>query len=790
MSRRHSIQNKHLLEARFRKDIDANFICQHSGWDRIRAKEAAAEAPAPPSPVRVYQQLCDDCCRCLHEVSVVIGDDFGKCLGYQTRLRHSEWSEVITRATSQELGVHCLICHQFAAQFDEAIIEEQVPYGKVGLRDDRPTFWTVESRPEFGKGIRIIFYAPGVDRERHHFELFCGPLLSRVDPPAFPMLDDQGESQEALADSQVESVKSWMKTCFDAHEQCGDCLSGTSGFLPERLIEVRDGGAIISLKERDHMKPGTEYVTLSHRWGELPDRFDLLSSNIDEFRTGVAVDRLPKTFRNAIKTASQLDVRYLWIDALCILQDSTEDWQTQCAMMSETYGSAIFNIAAISAADDAQGFLSRPRSGLEKGFQFDLNHLMSRYEPEPKPSALRRQHRDYLERFSRLCQGPTVLKWSASNRHGQFSQSTSQEPDHLSRRAWMHQERALARRTLGFYRGSALWTCGEYTGSIFTGRDTPYHITSRWMRSVTGIGGVRDWLRKAREKPESVATVVQFWCRQVELYSALAITNRTDKLMAISGLAKAVRSVTNADYLAGLWRTELPFQLCWSRNIRETVTSGSVAFSPESYIAPSWSWASIDQAVSWPRLSVQNGYSSLAEVKEIDVILVSPMDPYGQVRAGTLNLHGRSHSVVDMTRDSSIKLVCNEDLRLDFAPDSHSFPSPFDPLAKELRCIGLLLSFAAIPDTVLTYHTLVVHGPNREGRYRRIGAANFSIKARELSSNSFVRSLGTFPESFTKTFFDQQYPYSRVSHKDLDIVNEAAAEFEPSPSGREEFALI
>ena len=64
---------------------------------------------------------------------------------------------------------------------------------------------------------------------------------------------------------------------------------------------------------------------------------------------------MPKTFRDAVDCAHRLGVRYVWIDSLCIIQDSNEDWLHQSSLMAEIYAMALLNIAATSSANAEEG---------------------------------------------------------------------------------------------------------------------------------------------------------------------------------------------------------------------------------------------------------------------------------------------------------------------------------------------------------------------------------------------------------------------------------------------------
>ena len=64
---------------------------------------------------------------------------------------------------------------------------------------------------------------------------------------------------------------------------------------------------------------------------------------------------LPPIFQDAISITRRLGCRYLWIDRLCIIQDSVSDWQMELAKMAEIYSNAVLNISADTVADSYEG---------------------------------------------------------------------------------------------------------------------------------------------------------------------------------------------------------------------------------------------------------------------------------------------------------------------------------------------------------------------------------------------------------------------------------------------------
>jgi hypothetical protein len=73
------------------------------------------------------------------------------------------------------------------------------------------------------------------------------------------------------------------------------------------------------------------------------------------------LDDFPLTLRDAIKTARILGMSYIWIDSICIVQDSIEDWEEESSQMDKVYGQAELVVAASAAQYSDDGFLNERR---------------------------------------------------------------------------------------------------------------------------------------------------------------------------------------------------------------------------------------------------------------------------------------------------------------------------------------------------------------------------------------------------------------------------------------------
>lgn len=98
-----------------------------------------------------------------------------------------------------------------------------------------------------------------------------------------------------------------------------------------------------------------EYVALSYVWGTVQRLFLKRDNSIELGTSGSLVGRVSQTIANAITVTKRLGIRYLWADALCILQDQASDKMVNLAFMSDMYEAAALTIIAASGRDVAAG---------------------------------------------------------------------------------------------------------------------------------------------------------------------------------------------------------------------------------------------------------------------------------------------------------------------------------------------------------------------------------------------------------------------------------------------------
>ncbi|OAK99514.1 HET-domain-containing protein, partial [Phaeosphaeriaceae sp. SRC1lsM3a] len=323
------------------------------------------------------------------------------------------------------------------------------------------------------------------------------------------------------------------------------------------------------------------YACLSHCWGKGSELLCTTSSNRQAFQTHIFWNSLPRTFQDAISIARQLGLSFIWIDALCIIQDDSLDWQQQSAVMADIYHNAYITIAAAASAN-ASGGCYTPKSGL-RPYQF-RKHLATIHFP------------DGIKR--KVFPVRTNPHYS-----GDFP---------LLQRGWVYQERMLSPRVLYFAGDELIWEC-----------HARLDCECGSLRTTTYAFGRAQLLEPKIDQLDS-------WTEVLRQYTALSLTYPSDAFPALSGIAKAYQKVYSDTYVAGIWAKCLPEMLLWYFRTSPDILN----INTDPWRAPSWSWAS----QNWNRdLELLPCQESVAKVKDI-LCEPSGVDPTGQLATAHLTL--------------------------------------------------------------------------------------------------------------------------------------------------------
>ncbi|KFA68382.1 hypothetical protein S40285_02473 [Stachybotrys chlorohalonatus IBT 40285] len=418
----------------------------------------------------------------------------------------------------------------------------------------------------------------------------------------------------------------WVEECSRKHSSCS---LNKSDFMPTRLLDLgTDENDKISVCYPSRVGKVERYCTLSHTWGGVEDALQLRTTNIDALQKGVPLRSLPKTFREAAIVVRALTIRYLWIDSLCILQDSVDDWTREAGMMGSVYANTTCNIIASAARNPHQGL-------------FSSRNPLTIY--------------DCLVSGS-IDNGTFANPWTDNSLF-------SIEP-HLATRGWILQELTLPPRLLNFSADGISWAClhGEATefqkdgvavnleqrlafplrrnyGRAVLDRtrelqrifgDSVSHV-DRTIGSIktTYSGGLSELkIRRANRGwsdelfPE---TIDRYWRGLVHSYTACELTRPDDKLVALSAIVQQIRSLSGYTYKAGLWIEWIMSDLLWSSVHGPSATATT---RPSKYRAPSWSWASVEGQVALRHPATAQRTEALADFQSVDCA-THPLDTAG-----------------------------------------------------------------------------------------------------------------------------------------------------------------
>lgn len=370
---------------------------------------------------------------------------------------------------------------------------------------------------------------------------------------------DENEASNALRVRRVRQhqaelalINNWISTCKSGHKDCHHLWQRTSvEELRLRVIDVHDRCIVSGSKD-------CEYVALSYMWGTTPV-LRTLKSNFETFSLPQGLDKgpfpLPQTISDAMELVRGIGQRYLWVDALCIIQDDKEDQEHQICNMDLVYGLASFTIIAADG-DGAHAGLA----GV-KDCSRDIVQDIEEVEPDLHLAIS-------LGGFGTL-QRPRS-KWNT--------------------RAWTFQEALLSRRMVIFFGGEMTWECraAVWTEDVHIspgtiGSFTATHFSNYMTPLLEGRLGA------SKADPSAYASTfaamthdnLTMYENAVREYTARQMTNLSDMLNAFAGLAKTFETPLATGFLQGLPRNRLDTTLLWTPEQALTRRPGFA----------SWSWA-------------------------------------------------------------------------------------------------------------------------------------------------------------------------------------------------------
>ncbi|VZH97800.1 unnamed protein product [Fusarium fujikuroi] len=369
-----------------------------------------------------------------------------------------------------------------------------------------------------------------------------------------------------------------------------------------RLVEIIDTDRGTKIKITPGSVGYSSYAALSYRWGGLDAIWQTTTKNLGMRLTDFNISELPKTLSDTVQVVRNLGLKWVWIDSLCIVQDDKEDWAREAVKMASIYQNAVVTISADSSQDAKAGLHNERSSSILN--DKDSMKICSKLSTNEESSIFL-----FPDQETRIDRSATNLRDI-----GDLLSHCA-----LRDRGWTMQERILSPRIIHYAEDQLYWECLH---GIHESEDELYSIG----RNVN-IAKIAHRIKSAENKEakkKELKQMLRYW--YVHLvggdYSHRSLTYIDDKLLAISGIAKALDSIHPFGYMAGHWcedDDELVKSLCWKR--------GGPGKKAAKYRAPSWSWASQDSAIDYGHFNIVGTLG--------DTIVAEPVAMEGQSPDGT-----------------------------------------------------------------------------------------------------------------------------------------------------------
>ncbi|CAD6441415.1 9793200d-e801-4138-9df5-e60db618433f [Sclerotinia trifoliorum] len=437
-------------------------------------------------------------------------------------------------------------------------------------------------------GLDVYMDEPDIE------ELFRVARIKEDDsPPILKIMEKDPASKRSF-----EIASGWLNNCVESHSSCRPPHAEFHK-PPRRLIHVGNNTQDLFLIEAFPDPQLVKWVSLSYCWGEEPS-MKLTNDTMNELKNGISLTNFDATIQDAVLVTRALGISYIWIDALCILQDDSVK----------------------------NGFLK----------ERNLNYIPVAYSID-----LADNHR------AKVFLSP---EWDDSE--GEYSWPWIQ-------RGWTFQEGLLPNRLLYYTSSQIIWKCCEEQrferGVTESVKDKVSEtLTYSDFENLTfGSGFIwelpaflsfktfKKYLPSCLDYPLwSESETFRLWYDLVEEYTQRRFERITDRLVAISGLARIYSGmIRNPTYVAGLWKEDLIRGLLWHIEGATLIPKRSANdISPLHGAFPSWSWASVGYEIVKNDLKTKDGLRDLSEIENIQIDLADPQDPFGALNSGSVTIRG------------------------------------------------------------------------------------------------------------------------------------------------------
>jgi hypothetical protein len=470
------------------------------------------------------------------------------------------------------------------------------------------------------------------------------------------------------------------------------------------LLKIEFDDMRISARLVDALiEPNPKWAALTYVWGG-DQEFKATLSTLSMLRKKFDVQRLPSTIRDALTVCKGLELEYLWVDCLCIIQDDPADLARELAIMPQIYQQAWVTISASTAKSVQDGFLH------DRGYKTLGDRT---------PISLPYTYKDGVN-------SGTIIIGEASR------PSVADENDTMPihHRAWTYQERRLSPRILDFTDRNLTFICR-------TGKRCQGSGSMLWTSPEAGL-----WKTQQHNIPCLFDQDLPTWHSVVVGYINRELTFPGDKLKAISALADVYRRSTKKSYVAGLWKESILHDLCWRfMTPRSLKTTDVLLHRPVDYRAPSWSWAAAIMSKRHEFEFFPSKYAGICEVKADAVVREVSLQQkprnttYGHISSGFIRVEGLVVTKAWHYNQASFELG-NRLATTSRDALEHFWKKDLQAAAEVKALILIRGKLTNDQEEYFIFGLLLVLVDIEKGFYQRVGTFHSSVTGWELASEA------------------------------------------------------
>lgn len=383
-----------------------------------------------------------------------------------------------------------------------------------------------------------------------------------IGTPAASRFSERLFTRNRNADGHVEFARVLLDGCLKRHPECRAADTNEHPEMPTRVLDIGRSPGSTRLVQTRYLKLREPYVVLSYCWGQVtPHTTMLRDDNISSLLEFIDEEALTTTHRECIAIARQLGIRYVWIDALCIIQGNYADWDYESKRMAQVYGNATLSIIAGRAADSHTGFTVNKIKQIVPPAAISLGDNM----------------------------GDIFLS---------LPRSMSEGP--VSKRGWCFQEKVLSRRTFCFAEEQVYFSCQRsrlWEDGNLTMQDSSQLQIGSFPSPPEDID-INTGARQQEERDRLRTQMLHLWYSKIlSEYTIRKLTNPHDIFAAVSSIAQLARNTIRSRYLAGIWEVDIVRGLLWCTGYSvyadATIAPADFKIKPKKLFnddrAPSWS---------------------------------------------------------------------------------------------------------------------------------------------------------------------------------------------------------